>query len=541
MQLSLFADTEGRGENGGQEKQKQFDLDNLLHIVVAAYEDKNTDNNLDALAKKFGLSTVKIRKLLITAGVRWGRPIYVFGAEKYETLAKKVLALHRDGKSIRDIMALTGLKQASVYSYLPYVHGAYNMKEFSSAFERIQSCRDEALEQRDIQERISSLSQDKLDDALWESIVYLQGYTFKTSRGLKFSYQINGGEIYVNRKSKPITKSSVLLAFHNALEVQMAEGYVSGPKKLKAFGASYLYSIFLKLGFVRGKEKESIGQGREAEMLNGAVGAMNRAGKSAVTWPSELLLRPATDLKVSNDIVRTLYRSGVTIVAQLLLMSTENILAILKDMKSESCLELFNQMAQLKNQRECYFDDSQKIENHEAYKAIPIGALGLNKSAILPSNISEILMQQGVTSLYALIESYNQKFVLLSDVDQKTVDELLLITGKLDLKSYTDFDKTIDVKTEEPVSLSQGNDKASEAEFFWPLKVSPEQCKKVSVEDLDISTRARNALLRNGISNLYAVVNRYFSDTLSGGVRIGDKTVREIGKAIGKLTYSPQP
>jgi hypothetical protein len=52
----------------------------------------------------------------------------------------------------------------------------------------------------------------------------------------------------VDRKEKSITRATVMIAFHRALEVQAQEGCVSGPKKLGTFGASYLYPVFLHLG-----------------------------------------------------------------------------------------------------------------------------------------------------------------------------------------------------------------------------------------------------------------------------------------------------
>ena len=86
----------------------------------------------------------------------------------------------------------------------------------------------------------------------------LQGCTFRTSRGLEFQYKIRGGEMFIDRRerSKSLTRSTVMLAFHRAKEIQEREGCVSGPKKLGTFGASYLYAIFLCLGVCTPAEKE---------------------------------------------------------------------------------------------------------------------------------------------------------------------------------------------------------------------------------------------------------------------------------------------
>lgn len=44
-----------------------------------------------------------------------------------------------------------------------------------------------------------------------------------------------------------------MIACRKAVEIQEAEGYVSGPKQRGTFGASYLCSVFLKLGIITRK------------------------------------------------------------------------------------------------------------------------------------------------------------------------------------------------------------------------------------------------------------------------------------------------
>ena len=53
--------------------------------------------------------------------------------------------------------------------------------------------------------------------------------------------------MFIDRKEKSITKSSVLLAFQNLVK---QGGIIGGPKKLGTFGASYLYPIFMELGWI---------------------------------------------------------------------------------------------------------------------------------------------------------------------------------------------------------------------------------------------------------------------------------------------------
>lgn len=100
-----------------------------------------------------------------------------------------------------------------------------------------------------------------LDDELWAMILENEGKEFTTLRGLPFTYEIKKnskseqlGEIVISRKTKTITRATVLLAYNNAHTIMCDEGFVKEPKKLNVFGASYLYPIFIKLGLIKGKE-----------------------------------------------------------------------------------------------------------------------------------------------------------------------------------------------------------------------------------------------------------------------------------------------
>jgi hypothetical protein len=67
----------------------------------------------------YGISPIKIRKILITAGV------YECDNENY----KLVTSLHRKGFTSKQIRNMTGLPMATVNSYLPYARTAYRMDE----------------------------------------------------------------------------------------------------------------------------------------------------------------------------------------------------------------------------------------------------------------------------------------------------------------------------------------------------------------------------------------------------------------------------
>lgn len=97
-----------------------------------------------------------------------------------------------------------------------------------------------------------------LEDALWDALVLFAGTNFETAKHLRYSYSVKGYEIFVSRKDKSITRATVNLSLRNAMDLQKAGLPVSGPKKLKTFGASYLYPIFLELGVILPDEAEQL-------------------------------------------------------------------------------------------------------------------------------------------------------------------------------------------------------------------------------------------------------------------------------------------
>lgn len=88
----------------------------------------------------------------------------------------------------------------------------------------------------------------------WEWLVSHQGETFFTVKHLAFTYRIRGGEMFVDRRSKSITRSTVCGAFARILEDEHHE--ICGPKALNCFGAPYLWAIFLYLGLAEKPQKK---------------------------------------------------------------------------------------------------------------------------------------------------------------------------------------------------------------------------------------------------------------------------------------------
>ena len=206
--------------------------------AFGTYDDRtdSRDPGLNAVAAEFGITALKARKLLITAGV-------------YSTaLSRQVAELQSKKAKLEQIMSATGLSRASVHSYLPYTKIPYNLEELSVNAERIRLYRERKQKCTEFSAKLSTLTEREQEEALWNILADLQGCVFLTAKGLKFTYKVRGGEMFVNRKSKSITQATVFMAFHKAMELG---GVVTGPKKLGTFGASYVYAVFLGLGLVR--------------------------------------------------------------------------------------------------------------------------------------------------------------------------------------------------------------------------------------------------------------------------------------------------
>ncbi len=86
----------------------------------------------------------------------------------------------------------------------------------------------------------------------WSELIKHQGETFYTAKKLPFTYTIRGGELFVDRRSKSITRAT----FEKAVEKVKGdrEHQITGPKSLCCFGAPYVWALMLALGsFEEGK------------------------------------------------------------------------------------------------------------------------------------------------------------------------------------------------------------------------------------------------------------------------------------------------
>ena len=249
-----------RKPGGGRKKSKpdynpSAILQNQMDVAVALY-DKEEHPSLQTIADELDLNPIKVRKLLITAGV--------YKSDAADQV-QKVFGTHRKaGLSHTEAIAATmqelNLSKASVTSYLPYEKGVYFPAETDSNNLSVGAERIRRMRKRE--KILEKLRTKQSEEALWAAVIEFQGYKFRTYSGLVFSYGLKKGrgdtytkELFIDRRenSKSLAWSSVLLAFHNIPQI----GYVvDRPKALGDIrGVTYIYAMFYRFGLIDAPEK----------------------------------------------------------------------------------------------------------------------------------------------------------------------------------------------------------------------------------------------------------------------------------------------
>lgn len=219
---------------------------NLAQQMEAAadlYTDKMT---LQAIADTLSLNPIKVRQLLITAGV------YESDTAK---LVRQTFHSFRETQdystAVTSTMAALQLSRPSVTSYLPYEKGVYFPEDAEAA--NISA----GAERQRHYRAVVALKKNPCEENLWKCVVAFRGYKFKTMSSLPFTYTLKKGrgddftkELWIDRRegSKSLAWSSVLLAYHNISKI----GEVVGrPKALGDIrGVSYIYGMFYRFGLI---------------------------------------------------------------------------------------------------------------------------------------------------------------------------------------------------------------------------------------------------------------------------------------------------
>ena len=138
----------------------------------------------ELLAEEFGISRLKVRKILNTTG------------DAIYPATKTIQDLLTAGKSKTVICKLLDVAIATLNSFLPYEKGVYNLSDVSNAAENCRVYR----ERKEAVLALSNAVQDGTEEeqklALWKAICLFSGYPFRTSgrgrrEGVKFKYTVS--------------------------------------------------------------------------------------------------------------------------------------------------------------------------------------------------------------------------------------------------------------------------------------------------------------------------------------------------------------
>ena len=136
------------------------DFMTVVADAFGSYDDREdtAPPALNAVAAEFGITALKARKLLITAGV-------------YSTaLSRQIKELHSKKMKIEQIMSATGLSRASIHSYLPYTKIPYKLDELSANAERIRLYRERKKKCVEFRAKLSTLTRQpakEQEEELW--------------------------------------------------------------------------------------------------------------------------------------------------------------------------------------------------------------------------------------------------------------------------------------------------------------------------------------------------------------------------------------
>ena len=235
-----------RKSGGGRKKLKpEYDagknLKEQMESAVALYD---SEMSLQAIGEELGLNPIKVRKLLITAGVYESEV-----AEKVKNTFEEYRETQDYKTSILSTANTLKLSKASVTSYLPYKKGVYYPSTASK--EKISV----GAERQRRYRTMKRWRTDPTEENFWDVVLAYTGVKFKTYSGLPFTYEVRKGrsgeytkELWIDRRenSKSLAWSSIVLALKN-----IKGEVVDRPKALGDIrGVTYIYGIFYRFGLI---------------------------------------------------------------------------------------------------------------------------------------------------------------------------------------------------------------------------------------------------------------------------------------------------
>ena len=187
-----------RKPGGGRKPSKsEYSAERNLAQQMEAAADLYTDKmSLQAIADALSLNPIKVRKLLVTAGV------YESDAAK---LVRQTFNTFRETQNystaVTSTMSVLQLSRPSVTSYLPYERGVYFPKKAEAA--NISA----GAERQRHYRAVVALRKNPCEENLWKCVVAFRGYKFKTMSSLPFTYKLKKGrgdeftkELWIDRR-----------------------------------------------------------------------------------------------------------------------------------------------------------------------------------------------------------------------------------------------------------------------------------------------------------------------------------------------------
>lgn len=215
--------------------------------------ERNQDGkkSINLLAEEFGISRLKVRKILITTG------------DVVYPETKRILQLLAAGMTKKEACSQLNIAIATLNSFLPYDKGVYNLTDISNYAENCKVYRAR-------KGAVADLKSDPTSVQLWRCVCLFAGYPFTTSgrgnrAGTKFTYEVSkpmtgggrryagenvegfGNEMRIIKNGEKAEKSISRSSVDYALQIALA-GNVTGSKQLKIYGSSYVYSLFRRFG-----------------------------------------------------------------------------------------------------------------------------------------------------------------------------------------------------------------------------------------------------------------------------------------------------
>ena len=246
----------------------------LIREVAEAYKnpekgdaDRNGNTRLTVLQKQFHLSSLKVQKILVTAGVY--EPVK--GATAYHMIMK----MRESGASQADITKRTGYSKATVSACFPYERTIYNA-DLNGADITDAAVRKRTQRSHEKMKRLNAidiLRSNPTDVTFWLAVQEHEGETFIGTDGVKFrietSFKSAENEIDVHRFEPclyiypekgdvhVLPKEDVLAVFHNALELK-ADGQDTEAADFDQVPAlQYVFPLLVFFGIIPGNRRES--------------------------------------------------------------------------------------------------------------------------------------------------------------------------------------------------------------------------------------------------------------------------------------------